>query len=42
MQFLHIRFQSQKFLSEIFLSYYKVIKMAGSGLGSGPGLVRCL
>ena len=42
-RFSWIYFQSQKFSSENFLSYYKVclgLKMADSGPGSGPGLLR--
>ena len=42
-QFSQIYFQSRKFSSENFLSYYKVflgLKMADSGPGSGPGLLR--
>ena len=42
-RFSQIYFQSQKFSSENFLSYCKVflgLKMADSGPGSGPGLLR--
>ena len=42
-QFSRISLQSRMFSSENFLSYYKVFpgfKMADSGPGSGPGLLR--